>query len=62
MKWEFRVSRCKLIYIYRMDKQQGPSIHTRNNIKYPGMNHNGKDPEGWDREGGGRRDLDGEHM
>ena len=23
---------------------------------------NGEDPEGWDGEGGGRRDRDGEHM
>ena len=26
MVWEVGVSRCKLLYIYRMDKQQGPTV------------------------------------
>ena len=26
MEWEFGISRCKHIYIYRIDKQQGHSI------------------------------------
>ena len=27
--WEFGVSRCKVLYIYIMDRQQGPTIEYR---------------------------------
>ena len=41
MDWEFGISRCKLIY--RMDRQQGPTIYsTRNCIQSPVINHYGK--------------------
>ena len=26
MDWEVGVSRCKLFYLYRMDKRQGPTV------------------------------------
>ena len=29
MDWEFEVGRCKLVYIYMMDKQQGPNVQHR---------------------------------
>ena len=31
--------------IYRMDKQQGPTVYTENYIQYPEINQNGKEHE-----------------
>ena len=44
---EFGISRCKLYFIYKMDKQQVLLYSTGNYIQYPVINHNGK--ECWKR-------------
>ena len=41
MDWDFRVGRCKLLYIGWMDNQVS-LYSTGNYIQYPVMNHNGK--------------------
>ena len=45
MDWELGISRCKLLNIYRMDKQQGPKYSTGNYIQYPLIEHNGNEYE-----------------
>ena len=43
MDWEFGDQQKKTI-IYRMDKQQGPTLYsTGNYIQYPEINQNGKE-------------------
>ena len=40
---EFGISRCKLYFIYKTDKQQVLLYSTRSCVHYPVINHNGKE-------------------
>ena len=44
MDWEFRVSRCKLLYIEWINNK-ALLYSTGNHIQYPVKNHNGKEYE-----------------
>ena len=44
MDWEFRVSRCKLVYTEWINNKV-LLYSTGNYIQYPGINHNGKEYE-----------------
>ena len=43
MNSESRVGRCKLLHIYRMDKQQGPTVQHKELYSVSCKNPNGKD-------------------
>ena len=44
MNWDFRVSICKLLYI-RWINDKALLYTTRNHVRYPMINHNGKEYE-----------------
>ena len=54
--WENGIETCKLSYVKWI---ASPGL--MHDIGCSGLVH-WDDPEGWDREGGGRGDQDGEHM
>ena len=41
MEWEFGISRCKVLYIERINNKVLP-YSTENYIQYPVINHHGK--------------------
>ena len=56
MVWENGIETCILSYV-----KQIASLDSMHDTGYLGLVH-WDDPEGWDREGGGRGVQDGEHM
>ena len=56
MIWEYSIETCILSYV-----KQITSPVLMHETGCSGLLH-WDDPEGWDREGGGRGDQDGEHM